>query len=126
MFKGFVIGGIVPLDKYPTRGYSIGMSDKIKAGELVRDGNLESYGEVKTDSKNRVVLKGPVARHYQIYRNEAGQIILDPQVMIPASEAWLFKNKKALASVRRGLEESAAGKVHKLRSFASYADDKLD
>lgn len=102
------------------------MSDKIKAEELVRDGNLECYGEVKTDSKNRIVLKGPVSRHYQVYRNEAGQIVLDPQVMIPASEAWLFKNKKALASVRRGLDQSAAGKARKWRSFAAHAEDELE
>ncbi|MEK7383150.1 MAG: hypothetical protein AAB262_07670 [Elusimicrobiota bacterium] len=102
------------------------MSDKIKAGELVHDGSLEFYGEVKTDSKNRVVLKGPVSRHYQVYRNESGQIILDPQIMIPASQAWLFGNKKALASVRRGLEESAGGKARKWRSFAAHAGDKLE
>ena len=77
------------------------MGDKIRAGELVRDGDLEFYGEVKTDSKKRIVLKGPVARHYQVYRNESGQIVLDPQVMVPASEAWLFKNKRA-ARVAKG------------------------
>lgn len=104
----------------------MGMNEKISAGELVRDGNLEFYGEAKTDSKNRLVLKGDVARHYQVYRNEAGQIILDPQVMVPASEAWLFKNKKALASVRRGLEESAAGKARKWRSFAAHAQDPIE
>ncbi len=102
------------------------MSDEIKAGDLVREGPLEYGGEVKIDAKNRVVLKGPVARHYQIYRNESGQIILDPQIMIPASEAWLFKNKKALSSVRRGLEESAQGKARKWRKFADHADDKLE
>ncbi len=102
------------------------MSENIPAGEVVRDGPLEYGGEVRTDSKNRVVLKGPVARHYQVYRNESGQIILDPQIMIPASEAWLYKNKKAIASVRRGLDESAQGKARKWRKFADHADDKLD
>lgn len=102
------------------------MIEKVKAGELFREGKLEFYGEVTTDSKKRVVLKGPVARHYQVYRNESGQIILDPQVMIPASEAWLFKNKRALASVSKGLEEATAGKARKWRSFASHAEDELD
>lgn len=102
------------------------MSEKIPAGELVREGGLEYHGEVRTDSKNRVVLRGPVARHYQVYRNDSGQIILDPQVMVPASEAWLFKNKKALDSVRRGLEQSAQGKARKWRKFSDHADDKLE
>src|ERR1039457_1482292 len=100
----------IPLDFCPTRGYHFRMSAKIKAGELVRDADLEGYGEVRTDSKKRVVLKGPVASHSRIYRNAAGQILLDPQVLVPASEAWLFENKKALASVRKGLAESAEGK----------------
>jgi hypothetical protein len=43
-----------------------------------------------------------------------GQIVLDPQVTIPASEAWLFSDPDALASVRRGLSDAAKGKVSKL------------
>src|ERR1035438_7444665 len=31
---------------------------------------------------------------------------------VPASEAWLHGNPKALASVRRGMEQSAKGQVH--------------
>ena len=42
----------------------------------------------------------------------------DPQVMTAAREAWLFKNKKALASVRRGIKDAAEGKLHYLGSFA--------
>ena len=51
---------------------------------------------------------------YHIYHNSLGQIVLDPQVTIPASEAWLFNNPKALASVRRGLADAAQGKVSKV------------
>ena len=39
-------------------------------------------------------------------------------------EAWLWKNRKAAASVERGLEQAARGEVHKLGSFAKHADDK--
>ena len=81
---------------------------------------------MKTDAKNRVVLKGSVTEHYRVYRNESGQILLDPQVMIPAREAWLFKNKKALASVRRGLKQMGEGKGRHLGSFSKHTDDKLD
>jgi len=34
--------------------------------------------------------------------------------LIPPSEAWLYKNKKALESVQRGLKQAAKGKVRKL------------
>ncbi|MEE8194490.1 MAG: hypothetical protein V3T73_03190, partial [Dehalococcoidales bacterium] len=51
---------------------------------------------------------------YHIYRNSVGQILLDPQVTIPASEAWLFNNPAAIASVRRGLSDAAQGKVSRV------------
>jgi hypothetical protein len=34
--------------------------------------------------------------------------------LIPSSEAWLYKNKKALDSVQRGLKQAAKGKVTRL------------
>jgi hypothetical protein len=34
--------------------------------------------------------------------------------IIPSSEAWLYKNKEALESVKRGLKDAAEGKVSKL------------
>lgn len=44
----------------------------------------------------------------------------------PAAEAWLYKNKEALASVLQGLKESAEGRTSKLRSFAKYANVEID
>jgi hypothetical protein len=32
--------------------------------------------------------------------------------LIPSSEKWLYKNKKALESVQRGLKQAAKGKVN--------------
>lgn len=57
--------------------------------------------------------------------NEAGQILLSPHTIHP-EEAWLYKNPKALASVRRGLRQSAHGKRYNLGSFLQYADDEID
>jgi len=34
--------------------------------------------------------------------------------LIPPSEAWLCKNKKALESIQRGLKQAARGKIKKL------------
>jgi hypothetical protein len=34
--------------------------------------------------------------------------------LIPSSEAWLYKNKKALESVQKGLKQAAKSRVRKL------------
>ncbi|MFZ5907306.1 MAG: hypothetical protein ACOYVJ_07835 [Nitrospirota bacterium] len=34
--------------------------------------------------------------------------------IIPPAEAWLYKNKKALESVQKGLKQAAKGKIRKL------------
>ena len=53
---------------------------------------------VKPDAKKRVVLPKALVEEgitYHIYTNKFGQIVLDPQVTIPASELWLFKNPRS-------------------------------
>ncbi len=72
---------------------------------------------MKPDAKKRIVLpKVSVQKGitYHIYSNSIGQFVLDPQVTIPASEAWLFNDSDALASVRRGLSDAAQGRVSKV------------
>ena len=72
---------------------------------------------IKPDSKRRVVLSKDVVTEgvtYHIYCNEIGQIILDPQVSIPASELWLYKNSEAREAVAVGLKEAAEGKISKI------------
>ena len=85
---------------------------------IIRDTELKRVAEsVKPDAKKRVVLPKFLVREgvtYHIYSNKDGQIVLDPQVTIPASEVWLFNNQEALASVRRGLSDAAQGKVSKV------------
>ncbi len=85
---------------------------------IIRDTEFTEIAEnVKPDSKKRVVLPKSVMHEgvtYHVYQNRIGQIVLDPQVTIPASEAWLFKNSEALASVRRGLDDVAKGRVSKI------------
>jgi hypothetical protein len=72
---------------------------------------------IKPDSKKRIVLsKARVAEDvtYHIYCNEIGQIILDPQISIPASEIWLYTNSAAREAVQIGLKEASEGKVSKI------------
>jgi hypothetical protein len=86
--------------------------------QIIKDTDFQKVAEsVKPDAKKRVVLpkiQVPEGVTYHIYTNSLGQIVLDPQVTIPASEAWLFNNPKALGSVRRGLNDAAQGRVSKV------------
>ena len=85
---------------------------------VIKDIDFEKIADsVKPDAKKRILLhKAQIDEgiSYHIYRNSFGQIVLDPQVTIPASELWLFKNPEALASVRRGLSDAANGRVSDL------------
>ena len=83
--------------------------------------------DVRPDRRNRLALgralKDVEDASFNVYQDEQGRIVLDPQVTIPASEAWLYRHPKALASVRRGLADAAAGRTKSLGSFARYAGE---
>ena len=82
---------------------------------------------VRTDSRGRLTLGQAVkAKSYRVMVNDAGQILLDPVVSIPQRELWLWQNPDALASVQKGIQQSAAGASHDLGSFAQYADLEVD
>jgi hypothetical protein len=102
------------------------------------DEDFELLGEGALDSRNRIPLTKVVeALHKQfgdvfsdlrftIYQNKAGQVLLSPATSVPLHEAWLFKNRGALASVHRGLTQAAVGELRDRGSFAKYADDDIE
>jgi hypothetical protein len=94
----------------------------------IRDQNFKKIADnVKPDNKKRVVLHSVLVREgvsYHIYANNAGQIILDPQVTIPASELWLFEDKDILGAMDKSMTESADGKLINRGSFAKYAKNE--
>ncbi len=78
---------------------------------------------LRPDSKGRITL-GKLAEGVSSYRARRlpdGKIVLEPFVEIPAEERWLWEDKEALASVRRGIEDAKAGRLVSLGSFAKYA-----
>ena len=85
---------------------------------IIKDMDLKRIADsVKPDTKKRVGLPKILVEEgitYHIYVNKFKQIVLDPQVTIPASELWLFNNPVALALVQRGLSDAAQGKVSKV------------
>ena len=82
---------------------------------------------VRPDSRGRLTLGQVVkAKSYRVMVNDIDQILLDPVVSIPERELWLWQNLDALASVQRGIEQSAAGKGRYLIDFAQYADLEIE
>lgn len=96
--------------------------------DILKDAEFEEITEVRVDAKHRVTLGrvlGDRVSSYRIYRNKVGQIILDPMVTVPAYEAWLFKNKEAMARVREGLEDARKGRLVKAKEdYRKYLDDE--
>jgi hypothetical protein len=98
-----------------------------KMATIIKDQNLVRVGKpVTPDSRKRVVLPKTVVQEgitYFIYHNRLGQIILDPQASIPASELWVFENKDVLSSIDRGIRESLDGKTRSRGSYAKRVND---
>ena len=65
----------------------------------------------QVDSKGRIALdKAYAGSTMLVERREDGTIVLRPAVTVPANEAWLWKNRQALAMVQEGLEEAREGR----------------
>ena len=60
------------------------------------------------DKKGRIALGSQFAEQTFIVREEAGKILIEPAVVLPQREVWLYENEKALESVRRGLKQAQA------------------
>ena len=76
------------------------------------------------DARGRLTL-GSAAKDadYRVLVNDRGQILLDPVVPIPASEAWLWQNPALRASMERALSQAEAGEFEDLGSFAQFIDE---
>ena len=79
----------------------------------------DSFMEIGTrtiDERNRLtvgeILKG--CKRIRLYRNDSGELLLQPIAEIPASELWLFRNPEAINEIREGLGDASQGKVSRL------------
>ena len=80
-----------------------------------------------TDRQGRLSLGGKYANTTLIIEEAAdGTVVLRPAAVVPAPEAWLYKNKKARALVERGLRQARAGRLSAdppdLAAAAEWAD----
>lgn len=82
---------------------------------------------LRPDAKGRITL-GKMAEGVSSFRATYDKgthiIMLEPYAEIPFQEKWLFENKEALKSVRKGLLESSKGQIKDLGSFSKYIKEK--
>ena len=82
---------------------------------------------IPTDLRGRLVLGEPFKnKQYKMLISVDGEIRLVPVVTIPAKEAWLFKNTKAVNALKKGLEQSSSGETVSLGSFIKHSTNKID
>lgn len=62
------------------------------------------------DSRGRLTLGSAFADKTVIIHELAGQVLqIVPAEVVPAREAWLYKNGAAIGAVMQGLDEAKAG-----------------
>ncbi len=84
------------------------------------------------DDKQRICLTRVLSKDerenfnsFRMYREE-GKIILEPVAEVPEKDHWIYKDRKALASLMKGIKDAEEGRLHDLGSFAKYAEDDED
>ena len=85
--------------------------------EIKVSGKYTQISTKTVDGKRRITLGETAQAGYRVkvYRNEDdGTFLLVPLIEIPEREAWLYKNKEALASVLRGIKQAGEGRGRKL------------
>jgi hypothetical protein len=102
------------------------MAKKFGGASMLADGNFTLIGETRTDSKQRVVLRGNVSKHYMAYVNDAGQILLEPMVLLPARQARRSKDPALMVALRQSVQQAREGKLVKMPSLAKHAGERLD
>jgi hypothetical protein len=81
------------------------------------------------DSKKRITLGAiwfdktvqPI-KSFQVYQNKDGDILLRPEVSIPAREAWVYENPKVFASLKKGIKDIEEGKKEVIKDLGSFLD----
>ncbi len=96
----------------------------IRPDTISPEGFQARKGYVRPDARGRLTL-GSAAKDsdYRVLVNEKGQILLDPVIPIPASEAWLWESPSLRASMERALKQSEAEEFEDLGSFRSFVDE---
>ena len=102
------------------------LENELEEKGKIQEGYMKE-GRVRLDQKKRISLTRFIPKEgidsFKITVEDSGRIILEPLAEIPSRELWLYQNPEALASVKRGLKQSAEGKTRSRGSFAKYVDE---
>jgi len=77
---------------------------------------FQDMGISVIDSHKRISVANLIGNRIttvRMYMNTQGEILLQPLAAVPHDEQWLFKNEKAIESLRKGLRDAAEGKISK-------------
>jgi hypothetical protein len=81
---------------------------------------------IHLDTKKRVaigkLLQGRDVNTFDAEVLPSGEILLKPMVMIP--EHWIYRNPKALASLKLGINQAAAGQTRPYSEIKNDWDSK--
>ena len=93
---------------------------------------FNSYTTKSLDSKYRITIGNKLfklfQKHmnidaYKIFISKTGDILLRPTVSVPSSEAWVYRNSEVIKKIRKGLKESKAGKIERVKDIDSFLKD---
>lgn len=87
---------------------------------------MQSDKILRPDAKGRIclgTLSLGISGYKAIIDKNTKEITLKPYTEMPFSEKWLFDNKEALESVKRGLRDSSQSKTTYQGSFEKYAKE---
>ena len=113
----------------------------MRKGTILLNESFKRVGDVAVDERKRVSLTKALeslkeilgdeneldeSLRFGVYVNDAGQVLLSPEVSVPMHELWLYRNSRALKMVVKGLEEAREGKLKDLGSFEKHADDDIE
>jgi hypothetical protein len=78
---------------------------------------------LRPDAKGRICISTLIAvgvSGFRAHVDKKHRIILEPFAEIPVKELWLHKKPEALASVKKGLVQSATKQTKSLGKFAKH------
>jgi hypothetical protein len=115
-FKKKIEYGIYPLTHNGTCVISSPEGTEMQKNSVKVNDEFMEIGTRAIDDRNRLtigeLLKG--SKRVRLYKNNRGEVLVQPVVEIPASELWLFQDKEALENVKKGLKDVAEGRISKL------------
>lgn len=116
----------------------MGVAHHPMAKTIVADVHFEPVGWSALARRSRVTVSTAVEKlrsvlgdtdlsglQLSVAINDAGQILLTPELRVPAHEVWLPPSPTLLAQVREGIAQAGRGEARTIGSFAEFAEEDL-